>query len=70
MNKLKLLGEAERLYEVENLNADKIAEKLNISRRTVFNWMKKYEWKQGRVKIKDLAEQLAPNLYSMGSKLI
>lgn len=42
MNKLHLLKSAEQLYCIENLNADKIAEELNISRRTVFNWIKKY----------------------------
>ena len=43
MNKLNLLNRAKDLYLVENLNADKIAEKLKISRRTVFNWIKKYK---------------------------
>ena len=38
MNKLHLLQEAEKLYSVENLTPEIIAEKLNISRRTVFNW--------------------------------
>ena len=35
MNKLHLLHEAEKLYCVENLTPEMIAEKLNISRRTV-----------------------------------
>lgn len=53
MNKLHLLKSAEQLYCIENLNADKIAEELNISRRTVFNWIKKYNWKSNPVRIKD-----------------
>lgn len=35
MNKLHLLHEAEKLYCVENLSPEMIAEKLNISRRTI-----------------------------------
>lgn len=38
MNKLHLLKKAENLYCIENFTPDMIAEKLNISRRTVFNW--------------------------------
>ena len=38
MNKLHLLKQAENLYCIENLTPEIIAEKLNISRRTVFNW--------------------------------
>lgn len=44
MNKLHLLHEAEKLYSIENLTPEMIAEKLNISRRTIFNWKKKYKW--------------------------
>ena len=40
MNKLHLLKKAENLYCIENYTPDMIAEKLNISRRTVFNWKK------------------------------
>ena len=37
MNKLHLLHEVEKLYCVENLTPEMIVEKLNISRRTIFN---------------------------------
>lgn len=70
MNKLNLLNKAKDLYLVENLNADKIAEKLKISRRTVFNWIKKYKWNEGKVRITDFANQFSPELYSVGSKLL
>ena len=43
MNKLHLLHKAEKLYCIENLTTEMIAEKLNVSRRTVFNWKKKYK---------------------------
>jgi glutamine synthetase adenylyltransferase len=70
MNKLNLLKRAQNLYEIENFNADKIAKKLGISRRTVFNWAKKYKWNEGKVRIKDFANQFSPELYSIGSKLL
>jgi hypothetical protein len=41
---MKLYKEAERLYLKENLSVDKIAVQLDISRRTIFYWKKKYEW--------------------------
>ncbi len=69
MNKLHLLKQAEQLYCIENLNADKIAEKLNISRRTVFNWIKKYNWKSNPVRIKDFPKQFSGEFYSLGAKL-
>lgn len=69
MNKLHLLKQAEQLYCIENLNAGKIAEKLNISRRTVFNWIKKYNWKSNPVRIKDFPKQFSGEFYSLGAKL-
>mgnify|MGYP004659072255 FL=1 len=69
MNKLHLLKQAEQLYCVENFNADKIAEKLNISRRTIFNWIKKYNWKSNSVRIKDFPKQFSGEFYSLGAKL-
>lgn len=69
MNKLHLLKQAEQLYCIENLNAGKIAEKLNISRRTVFNWIKKYNWKSNSVRIKDFPKQFSGEFYSLGAKL-
>ena len=70
MNKLNLLKQAQNLYEIGNLNADIIAKRLGISRRTVFNWIKKYNWNKNRPKIKDFANQFSPELYSIGSKLL
>ena len=70
MNKLHLLHEAEKLYSVENLTPEMIAEKLNISRRTVFNWKKKYKWDNHIVKIKDFSKQFADNIYNVGVKLL
>lgn len=70
MNKLHLLNEAEKLYCVENLTPEMIAEKLNISRRTVFNWKKKYKWNNHIVRIKDFSKQFVGDIYNVGVKLL
>ena len=69
MNKLHLLKQAENLYCIENLTPDIIAEKLNISRRTIFNWIKKYNWESNSVRIKDFPKQFSGEFYSLGAKL-
>ena len=70
MNKLHLLHKAEKLYCVENLTPEMIAEKLNISRRTIFNWKKKYKWDNHLVRIKDFSKQFASDIYNIGTKLL
>ena len=70
MNKLHLLHKAENLYCVENLTPEIIAEKLNISRRTVFNWKKKYTWDNRIVRIKDFSNQFVGDVYNVGTKLL
>ncbi len=70
MNKLHLLHKAEKLYSVENLTPEMIAEKLNVSRRTIFNWKKKYQWDNHIVKIKDFSNQFADDIYNVGTKLL
>lgn len=70
MNKLHLLHEAEKLYSIENLTPEMIAEKLNISRRTVFNWKKKYKWDNHIIKTKDFSNQFATDIYNVGTKLL
>ncbi len=70
MNKLHLLHEAENLYCIENLTPDIIAEKLNVSRRTIFNWKKKYKWNNHIVKIKYFSNQFVTEIYSVGAKIL
>ena len=69
MNKLQLLPQAEKLYCIENYTPDMIAEKLNISRRTVFNWKNKYKWENSN-RIKDFSKQFTIEIYSLGAKLL
>ena len=46
MNKMHLALKAKELYQIEHLNANEIAKRLGISRRTIFNWMKQFDWKK------------------------
>lgn len=70
MNKLHLLKQAKNLYCIENLTPDIIAEKLNVSRRTIFNWKKKYHWDNHIVKIKNFSKQFADDIYNVGVKFL
>ena len=70
MNKLHLLHDAEKLYCVENLSPEMIAKQLNVSRRTIFNWKKKYKWDKHIVRIKDFSKQFADDIYNIGTKLL
>ena len=70
MNKLHLLHDAEKLYCIQNLTPDIIAEKLNVSRRTIFNWKKKYKWDNHLVRMKDFSNQFAGDIYNVGVKLL
>lgn len=70
MNKLHLLHDAEKLYCVENLSPEMIAEKLNISRRTIFNWKKKHNWDNHIVRMKIFSNQFASDIYNIGTKLL
>ena len=70
MNKLHLLNQAEKLYCVENLTPEMIAEKLNISRRTILNWKRKYKWDNHIVRIKDFSNQFVGEVYDVGAKLL
>ena len=44
MTKMKFYKQARTMYIEENIPIDVISQSLNISRRTLFYWKKKYEW--------------------------
>ncbi len=48
MTKLDKLKQAEHLYVCENQTLDIIGAKLDLSRRTLFYWKKKYDWDKKR----------------------
>lgn len=50
MPKLKLYKQAENLYIEERFSVDDICQNLDVARRTIFYWKKKYEWNKIRYK--------------------
>ncbi len=70
MNKLKLANKAYELYSIENLSADEIAAKLGISRRTVFNWMKKYNWVKKRINIEEIKNNFGKDTEELAIKMM
>ena len=70
MNKLKLANKAYELYSIENLSAEEIAKRLGISRRTVFNWMKKYNWVKKRINIEEIKNNFGRDTEELALKMM
>lgn len=70
MNKLKLAKKAYELYSIENLSAEEIAKQLGISRRTVFNWMKKYNWLKKRINIEKIKNNFGKDTEELTLKMM
>ena len=70
MNKLKLANKAYELYSIENLSAEEIAAKLGTSRRTVFNWMKKYNWVKKRINIEEIKNNFGRDTEELALKMM
>lgn len=50
MSKIKLCKQAENLYIKGGLSVDEICQNIDIARRTIFYWKKKYKWDKIRDK--------------------
>ena len=50
MSKIKLYKQEENLYIKEGLSVDEICQNIDIARRTIFYWKKKYKWDKIRDK--------------------
>ena len=70
MNKLKLAKKAYELYSIENLSAEEIAVRLGISRRTVFNWMKKYNWAKKRINMEEIKNNFGRDTEELALKMM
>jgi len=70
MNKMNLAKKAYELYSIENLNADEIAVKLGVSRRTVFNWMKKYNWQKKKINLEEIQNTFPAELQEFVMKIM
>lgn len=48
MTKMKDYKQAEKMYIYDKILFEEIGHKLNLSRRTLFYWKKKFEWDRKR----------------------
>lgn len=62
--------EAERLYIYENLPPDVIAEKLNISKRSVFYWKASANWQEKKKKYMQSRSAFHDELYDFSRELM
>ncbi len=70
MNKLKLAQQAQKLYEVENLNAQGIADMIGVSMRTVFNWITRLNSKKHKIDLKEIQNTFPTELQEMVTKMM
>lgn len=70
MTKLGKLKQAEHLYVYEKQPFDVIGTKLDLSRRTLFYWKKKYNWDKKRFKVKDTKYQFSEELLDFARKIM
>ena len=70
MSKLKLCKQAENLYIEEGMSIEDICRNLDISRRTIFYLMKKYDWDKSRNKKYKSESKLSTELTDIALKFM
>lgn len=70
MTKMKYCKQAEKKYIYEKQPLDVIGAKLNILRRTLFYWKKKYEWDRKRFEVERNQESFSEELFDFARKLM
>lgn len=70
MTKMKYCKQAERMYIYDKTPLEEIRGKLNISRRTLFYWKKKYEWDRKRFEAERNQETFSSELFDFARKLM
>ncbi len=70
MTKMKYYKQAEKMYIYDKTPLEEVGFKLNISRRTLFYWKKKYEWYRKRFEIQQNQEIFSEELLDFARKLI
>lgn len=70
MSKLKLCKQAENLYIEEGMSIEDICRNLDISRRTIFYWKKKYDWDKSRNKKYKSESKLSTELTDIALKFM
>ncbi len=70
MTKMKYYKQAEKMYIYDKIPLEEIGVKLNISRRTLFYWKKKYEWDRKRFETERNQEVFSEELLAFARKLM
>ena len=67
---MKYYKQAEKMYIYDKEPLEEIGAKLNISRRTLFYWEKKYEWDRKRFETEQNQENFDNELFECARKLM
>ena len=70
MTKMKYYKQAEKMYIYDKIPLEEIGSRLNISRRTLFYWKKKYEWGRKRFEAERNQEIFSNELFDFARKLM
>ena len=70
MTKMKDYKQAEKMYIYDKTPLEEIGGRLNISRRTLFYWKKKYEWDRKRFETEQNQENFDNELFEFARKLL
>ncbi len=70
MTKMKDYKQAENMYIYDRIPLEEIGLRLNISRRTLFYWKKKYEWDRKRFEAEHNQEVFSNELFDFARKLM
>ena len=70
MTKMKFYKQARTMYIEENIPIDVISQSLNISRRTLFYWKKKYEWDKTYFEKKHNHKNISNEILEFARKLM
>ena len=70
MAKFNKLKQAQKLYVQENKTLGEIGIELDLSRRTLFYWKKKYEWDRKRFEAEHNQEVFSNELFDFARKLM
>ncbi|MCD8378211.1 MAG: DUF1804 family protein [Candidatus Gastranaerophilales bacterium] len=70
MTKMKYYKQAEKMFIYEKEPIEEIEAKLNVSRRTLFYWKKKYEWDRKRFESEQNQGNFSKELLDFARKLM
>lgn len=70
MTKMKYYKQAEKMYIYDKMQFEEIGLKLNLSRRTLFYWKKKYEWDRKRFDTERNQAIFSEELFDFARKLM